>query len=810
VPAIRNLPERLPTGRVPPPKVSVEVITYNQAQFIAQALDSVLNQKARFQWEIVVGDDYSTDGTREILKSYADRYPERIRLLLHPRRLGPHRPGLEGKHNLLATYRACRGEYVALLEGDDYWTDDYKLEKQVRFLDAHPNCSLCAHAVAVEYSGARGQHWGPVIGGSSKRFYSIEDFLHQEAQISTPSMLFRRSSLGEIPAWFQDEVNGDYALQALLAERGNVGVLPDCMAAHRKHEGGTSRLYDTDPDFYNAAFLDLLVRLNGHFNYRFRSILEPQIENMQRAVGAAALRSLAWSADPTGTRIRLSLDEFVPQGRHLVPGWRRMRRVFRSASQRRAKIVTRSTAWAYAATLRLPTDEVGDDDAGYVRVRARVEGATVGFGVLHRNGDHFIDRCSLEPSEVESEVRLGIPRVEEASELVVQTWAVAKPATVHIESIDLVVFAESSTAADHRGNGAVFPDVVHQVLCTVLAANSGPSVEDDVDPSFFPDGRVPEHSLQDAATRLEETIASAGDLQMVYDKFDEPADRDLLVRLLSYRVLGHRRVQLPVTLEMTRDLYERANMLRTAVGTAPLGLFDALADDFDLNPTGVPVQLRAVAGTIVQAFLVEQYRYRGSPEISARPGDVVIDGGAFLGDTALYFAHLVGPQGRVHAFEFEPGNLGLLEHNLSLNPELARRINVRRTALSDSDGDTVQYFAVGPATTVSPDGDETAPTESIDSLIEQGAIERVDFLKLDIEGCELEALRGAEAALTRFRPRLALAAYHRPDDLTTLTSYLDGLGVGYRFRLGHTTMHDQETVLFAYADPPATSTRVRR
>jgi FkbM family methyltransferase len=359
-------------------------------------------------------------------------------------------------------------------------------------------------------------------------------------------------------------------------------------------------------------------------------------------------------------------------------------------------------------------------------------------------------------------------------------------------------------AFDHWTNGPVFPPVVHQVLRAVLAADSGPIVEGNIDPSFFPDGRMPEHSRQDAATRLEGTVASAEDLQMVYDKLEQPADRDLLVRLLSYRILGYRRVQLPVTLEKTRDLYERANGLRTAVGTAPFGLFDALADDFDLTPTGVPVQMRAVPGTIVQAFLVEQYRYRGSPEISARPGDVVIDGGAFLGDTALYFARLVGRRGRVHAFEFELGNLALLEHNLSLNPELARRINVRRTALSDSDGATVQYFANGPATTVRPDGDQVAPTDSIDSLIKQGAFERVDFLKLDIGGCELEALRGAEAALKRFRPRLALAAYHRPDDLTMLVAYLDGLGVGYRFRLGHTTMHDQETVLFAYADPPAT------
>ena len=419
------------------PKVSVVVITYNHAQFIAQALDSVLNQKASFDLEIVVGDDFSTDGTREILTSYADRYPERIRLLLHPHRLGPHKLGLEGKNNFMATYRACRGEYVALLEGDDYWTDECKLEKQVRFLETHPRCSLCSHSVAVEYSGARGEHWGAVIGESSERIYSIEDFLHLEAQVSTPSMLFRRRSLRKLPAWFQDEVNGDYALQVLLAAEGNVGVLPHCMAAHRKHERGLSRLYDTDPDFYNATYLELLVVLNEHFNHRFRSILEPHIENMQRAAAAAAVRSLAWSTDPTEAPVRLSLDEFVPNTGRLVPG-----------PDGRTAIVTHSTAWAYAATLRLPTDEVGEEDRpAYACIRARVEGAPIGIGVLHRNGDHFLDRCSLEPSEVESEIRLGIPRVKEASDLVVLTWARAASGTVHIESADLVVFAETSMAS---------------------------------------------------------------------------------------------------------------------------------------------------------------------------------------------------------------------------------------------------------------------------------------------------------------------------------------------------------------------------
>jgi glycosyltransferase involved in cell wall biosynthesis len=434
--AIRNSVPR--TGQERLPKVSVEVITYNHAPFIAQALDSVLNQKAGFEFEIVVGDDYSTDGTREILKSYADRHPQRIRLLLHPQRLGPHKPGLEGKRNFLATYRSCRGEYVALLEGDDYWTDELKLEKQVRFLETHPSCSLCSHAVAVEYSGSRGQHWGPLIGESSERIYSIKDFLRQETQISTPSMLFRRRALRKIPGWFEDEVNGDYALQAFLAKQGDVGVLPDCMAAHRKHESGTSRLYDTNPDFYIAAFSELLARLNRHFHYRYRSILKPQIKTLQLGVAATALRSLAWSADHTEKPIRLSLDEFVQGAGQLGP-----------RTNGRAAIVTAPMAWAYAATLRLPTDEVGDgkDRPAYARIWARVEGAPIGIGVLNRRRDDFIDRCSLEPSEVASEVRLGIPRVKDASDLVVLTWDRAESATVHIESVEFVVFAESSLAA---------------------------------------------------------------------------------------------------------------------------------------------------------------------------------------------------------------------------------------------------------------------------------------------------------------------------------------------------------------------------
>src|SRR3954451_4471341 len=107
-------------------KVSALIITYNQEKFIEQAVRSALMQRVNFPYEIVVGEDCSTDGTREIVKRLADENPGRIRAHFRDRNLGMHM-------NHRATFAACTGKYVAMLEGDDYWTDPLKLQKQVNF-----------------------------------------------------------------------------------------------------------------------------------------------------------------------------------------------------------------------------------------------------------------------------------------------------------------------------------------------------------------------------------------------------------------------------------------------------------------------------------------------------------------------------------------------------------------------------------------------------------------------------------------------------------------------------------------------------
>src|SRR6185436_18390622 len=132
-------------------KVSVLMIAYNIERFIGQAIDSVLMQRADFDYEIVIGEDCSTDGTRDIVRQYAAEHPSKIRPILRVNNLGMNA-------NFVATLQECRGTYIALLDGDDYWTSPYKLQRQVDFLDNHPEYSISFHNVTIVYEDRRPSH----------------------------------------------------------------------------------------------------------------------------------------------------------------------------------------------------------------------------------------------------------------------------------------------------------------------------------------------------------------------------------------------------------------------------------------------------------------------------------------------------------------------------------------------------------------------------------------------------------------------------------------------------------------------------
>ncbi len=154
------------------PLLSVLFITYNHERFLRQALDSVLMQETDFDYEIVVGEDCSTDSTREILKEYRERFPDIIRLLFREKNLG--RPTL----NVYLTAIQCRGKYIATLEGDDFWTDKHKLQKAVDHLERDPECSGCANpSVLVGEDGEELSDRSPLkLYSWTDKTYTITDY----------------------------------------------------------------------------------------------------------------------------------------------------------------------------------------------------------------------------------------------------------------------------------------------------------------------------------------------------------------------------------------------------------------------------------------------------------------------------------------------------------------------------------------------------------------------------------------------------------------------------------------------------------
>lgn len=213
----------------PFPKVSVAMLAYNQASFIAQAIESALMQTADFDFEIVVGEDCSTDGTRELASELARRAPDRIRLLSHPRNLGM-------QANLVQTLAACRGRYIALLEGDDYWTDRTKLRQQADLLDGRPDVAICHHnALMVSDDDSRPP--SPRHAGGVPRLATLDSLMNGNFLV-TCTVMFRAGLIETFPEWFYQCRMGDWPLHVLNAGHGRIAYLAKTMAVYRIHAGG--------------------------------------------------------------------------------------------------------------------------------------------------------------------------------------------------------------------------------------------------------------------------------------------------------------------------------------------------------------------------------------------------------------------------------------------------------------------------------------------------------------------------------------------------------------------------------------------
>ncbi|HET60263.1 MAG TPA: glycosyltransferase [Chloroflexi bacterium] len=214
------------------PLVTISCITYNHASYIHDALEGFLMQKTTFPIEILIHDDASTDGTADIVRDYEKKYPKLILPIYQSK--NQYSKGVK----ISSTYQfpRARGKYIAMCEGDDYWTDPLKLQKQVDFLEAHPECSMCFHDVMVIADD------GACVSlsynsSSSRQIYTLDDIL-EKCFPQTCSVMFKNNLILAYPDWFYKIINGDWALYVLLAQQGNIGYIEEKMACHRLHTGG--------------------------------------------------------------------------------------------------------------------------------------------------------------------------------------------------------------------------------------------------------------------------------------------------------------------------------------------------------------------------------------------------------------------------------------------------------------------------------------------------------------------------------------------------------------------------------------------
>ncbi len=212
-------------------RVSVLITSYQHERYIARALESVLEQSADVSFEVLVGDDASTDGTRAVIAGLARAHAERIRTFLPEKNLGSG-----GKAIFAELLGQARGEYIATLDGDDWWTSPAKLRRQVAYLDEHPECSMCFHNVLYHWEdGSRAD--APRNRPDQATHHDMEELL-SGCYVGSCSPVFRRAAIVPLPAWYFEMPWGDWPLYILAARAGEIHYLPELMGVYRLHQHG--------------------------------------------------------------------------------------------------------------------------------------------------------------------------------------------------------------------------------------------------------------------------------------------------------------------------------------------------------------------------------------------------------------------------------------------------------------------------------------------------------------------------------------------------------------------------------------------
>jgi glycosyltransferase involved in cell wall biosynthesis len=237
--------------------VSIVCITYNHGKYVEESLKGFLSQDVDFEIEIIIGDDCSTDNTREIIKKYHNLYPDKIKPIYNEDNIGINK-------NFIKTLESATGKYIALCEGDDYWIDNNKLQKQVDFMEENLEYTMCFH---------RSETFDDISNKVIELYPNIDkeldldiyDFIESN-KASTASVLYRNIDIN-LPKSFFDFKLGDWPMHLLYLEKGKAKYLPNIMSRYRVHINGVWSLNNEAKKLSDVIYM--LEKMNEFFEYRY-------------------------------------------------------------------------------------------------------------------------------------------------------------------------------------------------------------------------------------------------------------------------------------------------------------------------------------------------------------------------------------------------------------------------------------------------------------------------------------------------------------------------------------------------------------
>ena len=255
------------------PLVDVIIPVYNHEKYIAQSIEGILAQKTNFKYRLVIGEDKSTDNTRAIIEKYAGLHPDIIYPIYHKKNLG----AVENGVFLISQIKA---KYVAICEGDDYWIDPTKLQRQFDFMEANPEFSMCfTRAGVIDNEGKEVNGMFPEI---NKEDFSIEDIIMAGAVfIPTATIFFRNILPDPLPELYFNSVSADIVIHLLVCDKGKIKCLPGITAIYRDHPGGFTKSEKVVKEGFTKLF-ELFIEANEYFSYRYDATIRQRLLQMSR------------------------------------------------------------------------------------------------------------------------------------------------------------------------------------------------------------------------------------------------------------------------------------------------------------------------------------------------------------------------------------------------------------------------------------------------------------------------------------------------------------------------------------------------